>query len=313
MGKGFSSSSEVKAAANGRWRYLLTALGVDDAFLTGKHGPCPMCGGKDRWRYTDYQGNGDGYCNQCGHVDGFDLLMGVNQWGFREAREAVGDVLPQANFKPKHQNCDRDKARKALNKLREEAIPAGDSGPVKAYLAGRGLEVPPGLEAHRELPYYEDGVETGRYPVMLGRVVAKSGNPVTYHRTYIDGDRKASVRAPRKMMRTARGTKGWAIRLYPAESEVVIAEGIETAIACKLLFGIPAWSVVSANGMLDWEPPEGIERVIVAGDNDASLTGQAAAYEKARRLWVLGYSVEVRIPPEEGDWNDVLLNQKGAA
>lgn len=307
-----SISTEIKGAAHGRWPSLLESLAVDGAHLTGKHGPCPMCGGKDRWRFTDYRGNGEWICNQCGSGDGFDLLMQINGWDFREAKKAVGDLIPQATF-TKPRDDDRDKARAALNRLRQEAVPANEVQSVVRYLTSRGLEIPPNLEAHTRLPYYDEGNIIGRYPAMLGRVVAKSGKPVTYHRTYVTDTGKAPVESPRKMMRTARGTKGWAIRLYDADVEVVIAEGIETAIACKMLWGIAAWSVVSANGMLDFEPPEGIERIIVAGDNDASFTGQAAAYEKARRLVAKGYSAEVRIPPAEGDWNDFLLEHKEVA
>lgn len=307
-----TDSRELHRAAHGRWPAILAALGVDQGYLTGKNGPCPMCGGTDRWRFTDHNSEGLWICNQCGSGDGFDLLMAVNGWGFREARKAVGEIIPQATYTAP-QDEDREKARKALNRLRQEAVAASEVPAVVHYLAGRGLEVPPRLEAHPELPYYDQGEIVGRYPAMLGRVLENSGKPVTYHRTYIDGGKKAPVESPRKMMRTARGTKGWAIRLYPADTDIVIAEGIETAIACRMMWDVPAWSVVSANGMLDFEPPEGVQRIIVAGDNDASFTGQAAAYEKAHRLWKKGYSVEVAIPPSEGDWNDFLLEEVGRA
>lgn len=300
---GTSGTTGLKAAARGRWPSLLASLGVDESYLSGKHGPCPMCGGKDRWRFTDHGGDGLWICNQCGSGDGFSLLMAYNGWDFREAKKAVGDLIPQATF-TKPRDDDREKARAALNRLRQEAVPADEVQSVVRYLISRGLEVPPNLEAHPSLPYYDESNIVGRYSAMLGRVVAKSGRPVTYHRTYVTDTGKAPVESPRKMMRTARGAKGWAIRLYPADSEIVIAEGIETAIACKQLWGIPSWSVVSANGMLDFEPPEGVERVVVAGDNDANFTGQAAAYEKARRLVEKGYSTEVRIPDKPGDWND---------
>lgn len=42
--------SDVAAAAIGRWPDLLTAVGIDTPF-NGKHGPCPACGGKDRFRF----------------------------------------------------------------------------------------------------------------------------------------------------------------------------------------------------------------------------------------------------------------------
>lgn len=296
---------DLKTAARHRWPDLLRSLGVDENYLTGRHGPCPLCAdGKDRWRFTDYNGDGMYICNVCGSGDGLDLLQKYHGWNFREAKKAVAELIPEATFT--QPTDDSEKARKALNRLRAEAVPASEVPEVVRYLRGRGLTVPPGLEAHPGLPYYVDGEVIATYPAMLGRCVAKSGKPVTYHRTYLRDGKKAPVDSPRKMMRTARRSKGYAIRLWPADKTVCIAEGIETAIACKMIFDIPAWSVVSANQMIEFEVPDGIEEVVIAGDNDASYAGQAAAFEKARRLKAKGYRVEVQIPPHEGDWNDML-------
>ena len=39
--------------ARGRWAAILPQLGVSPSALTGKHGPCPLCGGRDRFRFDD--------------------------------------------------------------------------------------------------------------------------------------------------------------------------------------------------------------------------------------------------------------------
>src|SRR5260370_38280875 len=46
-----------------RWVDILTALGVPTKFLNRRHGPCPMCGGKDRFRFIDTDGKGTFFCN----------------------------------------------------------------------------------------------------------------------------------------------------------------------------------------------------------------------------------------------------------
>jgi len=58
--------ADLKAAAYGRWPEIHAALGIDPRYLNPRrHCPCPRCGGKDRYRYTDYQGRGGFICNQC--------------------------------------------------------------------------------------------------------------------------------------------------------------------------------------------------------------------------------------------------------
>ena len=37
---------KTREQAVGRWRSILTELDVPAQYLTGKHGPCPCCGGK---------------------------------------------------------------------------------------------------------------------------------------------------------------------------------------------------------------------------------------------------------------------------
>jgi len=114
--------------------------------------------------------------------------------------------------------------------------------------------------------------------------------------------------------------EGSAIRLgmpiLGAEVPLGIAEGIETAVCAGKLFGVPVWAAISANGLQTWEPPEGISKVFIFGDNDASFTGQASAYVLAKRLTTNGISVEVQIPPKAGkDWADVYAerHEGGAA
>jgi putative DNA primase/helicase len=56
----------TKERARGRWRHILPALGIADNFLTGRNCPCPMCGGRDRFRFIDrLDADGMWVCNQC--------------------------------------------------------------------------------------------------------------------------------------------------------------------------------------------------------------------------------------------------------
>lgn len=40
------------------------ATPISERALENKHGPCPICHGKDRYRFDDLEGKGTFYCNQ---------------------------------------------------------------------------------------------------------------------------------------------------------------------------------------------------------------------------------------------------------
>jgi putative DNA primase/helicase len=122
-----------------------------------------------------------------------------------------------------------------------------------------------------------------------------------------DDGLKAAVPAVKKV--SGNLPAGSAVRLFPPCECIGIAEGIETALSAFLLFGVPTWAAVTACGLERWTPQEGTNRVIIFGDNDASCTGQASAWNLARRLRNTGIEAEVRIPSQPGDWNDLHASE----
>ena len=86
---------QVRRAADGRWFEILATLGVESGFLLPKHGPCPGCGGKDRFRFAD-KGRGEWFCGQGGETaggDGFALLGHVHGWDKGQQLAEVARVL----------------------------------------------------------------------------------------------------------------------------------------------------------------------------------------------------------------------------
>lgn len=86
-----------------------------------------------------------------------------------------------------------------------------------------------------------------------------------------------------------------------------IAEGIETSLAAAQLFRVPVWSCISTSGLQSFEPPEGVGKLLVFGDNDTNFAGQTAAH----RLKKKGLVVTVKIPSTAGDWLDQLREGTG--
>lgn len=299
-------------AARGRWRDILEALGIPGEFLNRRNGPCPMCEGRDRWRFTDHDQAGMWWCNQCGTGDGFELLQQFHGWDFKTTVNEVKKMLPNM---PATKAIDPDAkikmARDGLNKFKKGVEKASENAEAKRYLEGRGLVASPLLLAHSAAEYWQDGELVGTYAAMVGLVTSPDGKPVTYHRTFLADGKKAPVPSPRKIMPAAGDTTGSAIRLWPVSASMGIAEGIETALACHQLFGIPTWSAISAGGLERFIPPEGIQELMVFADRDASYTGQAAAYALAKRL-VRDTQIRVRVslPDDMGDFADQLIAAK---
>ena len=76
---------KTKDGARGNWKIILSHLGINTNFLENKHGPCPGCGGYDRFRFDDLNGSGSFICSQgTGEIasgDGFELIIhaGITQ------------------------------------------------------------------------------------------------------------------------------------------------------------------------------------------------------------------------------------------
>jgi putative DNA primase/helicase len=296
--------------ARNRWHNLLAHFGIDQKSLTGKHSPCPVCGGRDRFRFDDQDGRGTFFCSHCGSGDGFALLGLVKGWAFKESAAEVERIAGMVTASaPKHRLGDAEKLA-ACKRIWSEskAIVVGD--PVHAYLLRRtGIEnVPACIRFHPDLPYrHNDGAIT-RHPAMIAKIQDIDGNGVALHRTYLTTDgHKANVPTVKKVIGSL--PPGAAVRLMPASGRMGIAEGIETAFAASMIFGMPVWAAVSAIGLERWTPPAVTEHLAVFGDNDTSHTGQAAAFSLAKRMHNADVTAEVHIPTCPGtDWADPQLN-----
>lgn len=308
----------LRDQCRGRWQGLLPVLGIDARHLSGKHGPCPICGGKDRFRFDDKDGVGSWICSQCGSGDGFSLAMRINHWDFKEVAERVQTIVPTVqHVQPARERSERS-LRDAMNRLWQAgyALKAGDL--AARYLEARGLRLevfPNSLRLVEKCRYKEGENDAPRYfPAMVAKITAPGGRPVTLHRTYLDEpSQKAAVESPRRLM-PGKIEKGCAIQLAPRGPVMGVAEGIETALSASAIWRVPCWAAVSAGMLMAWEPPPDTREVIVFADNDRSYAGQSAAFALAHRLAARGMAVKVEMPADEGmDWNDVLRAEVRAA
>lgn len=294
--------------AVGRWPGILQGLGIDSQYLRNKHGACPACQGKDRYRFDDKEGRGTWYCSHCGSGDGFRLLQHVFGWDFKRAAAEVDRIVGTVPAGAVHQERTDESKRKALRAAWAAGRPVTKGDPVWLYLNRRvGIEkAPADIRFHPALRYVdEDGASLGDHPAMLALMRYPDGAGASIHRTYLtQHGEKAAVPAPKKIM-AGMPLNSAAVRLSEAGVRIGIAEGIETALAASRRFLTPVWAATNAVLLEAWVLPAGVKEVLIAGDNDASYTGQSAAFSLARRLVRDGYAVEIQIPPAEGkDWAD---------
>jgi len=300
-------------------------FGVDKNVLSKRHQACVFCGGKDRANYAD-KGYGIYYCTQCAErgIDGFEFLERFTMRSFKSIADEIESFMDLTIARPEQQ-VNVGNARNKLQTIWSEAKLIVKNDQVDNYLNNRGIEGLDyrrlhGLRFHSGLKYWsfndkKEMVVTGTYPAMVGLIRTANGNPASLHITYLQDGQKADIETPRKIMTPIRDWKGGAIRLEKLKSnqDLCICEGIETALSMKLMHpDYAVWSCLNAGAMKEFTPPGDVNVIHIGGDNDYSYTGQAAAFELARRLRTLGKNLGSVLLPEktDTDFNDVLINNR---
>ena len=308
---------ETKDAARGQWRGILVNMGVGESHLHKKKGPCPLCGGKDRFQFDNKDGAGTWYCQQCGAGDGFSLAQKVTGKDFITIVREVGVMLGAHKFDadPVPKERTKEDILEANRRVWRGTVKMEVGNIVDVYLRGRGV----GQEAYvadlRCGLSIWDG-DGGTRPCMVAMIRDPEGGFASLHRTFLakDGKGKADMASPRKMMPGSISV-GSCVRLMEWREGAVlgIAEGIETAFAASKRFKVPVWAALNANMLENWQWPSGCNEIIIFADSDASYVGQAAAFNLAKRARAKGINVCVSAPGMGidtsflgSDWQDMV-------
>jgi phage/plasmid primase-like uncharacterized protein len=283
------SAAAIVAALGGRW--------------CGTYGVCRCPAHDDKHPSLSITDGSDGrllvHC--FAGCDGTEVLAHLRGRGmFTERDETVQQALDRDHAEARR----RAQAQRAW----EEAGPIeGTLG--EAYLRHRGYRGPI-PEALRFNP--SAWHQSAKYlPAIVASVVIGS-DLVAVHRTYLaQPGRKAAVNPVKASLGPV---KGGAVRLSEGQGPIVVAEGIETALAlldAHRSHQPRVWAALSAGNMADVHlPPSVGDRLVVAYDNDpAGIGGKERLAVRARRA---GWRVQVLPPPEVGDWADLAAQEAAA-
>ena len=323
------SFADLHAAAAGRWPEILVALGVPAEALRNRHGPCPGCGGVDRFRFDD-RGAGRFICSRGGGEplsgDGFELLQHVHDWSASRALREVAELLvsrgnsggktvPTLGGEQRQTNSGASCT--TIPKKRTTLAPAAlaewagarfitPDDPAGRYLIGRGCVLPP---SDGDLRWVDEARHKSGHvgPALVALLTEPiTAAPVTVQLTWIkpDGSGKADLDPPR--LHLAGHTNRGVVRLWPDEAVtggLGLAEGVESALTVAKGFS-PIWATTVANNIAEFPVLAGVESLTVFADSDKA--GLKAAEACCTRWHAAGREVKLWQPPRAGlDPNDV--------
>lgn len=202
-------------------------------------------------------------------------------------------------------------------KLAGEGTPPEPGGPVRTYLAARGIPNSTAAQAVNAGALLEHRDPQGRVSMLaLAHNRRSELRGVQLTKLRADGGGKRGTETDRLTFGPYRGA---ACRLFQSAGDTLaIAEGTETAMAFSVIRKVPTWSTFGTRNMEAFDPPAWIRTLIIAADGDRAnlatpgdFKGLDAAEALLKRLRNR-VRVIIAAAPADLDWLDVL-NQRGAA
>jgi hypothetical protein len=262
---------------------------------TERAGPCPKCGGSDRFAVNIKRQVWN--CRGCatGGADAISLVMHVRGCNFREAVAYLTgeDATSRGRPATEPSTDNGDNREKALALWREGDDPRPTV--VKLYLNNRALELDDDLAG-----------EVLRWHPRIGAMLAlfrniHTGEPQAISRTFLDGEGK-------KLGRKFVGPVAGAAIMLDAFEDVCeglhAGEGVETGMAARRLGLRPCWALGSAPAVAAFPVIDGLKCLTLLRElDDAS---ERACEACAARWHAAGREVFINQPTIGKDLNDAI-------
>ncbi len=286
---------------NGQWATVLGNYGCQLPHGR-KHGPCPVCGGKDRFRFDDKNGRGTWYCSQCEPSSGGGLLLlsrYINKTVMKTAKELLGDdelktIAPKRVHVVDHdavRAANIEQAKKGAAMLMASAVLA-----PHVYMDNKGLF---GKWLVNSSPIYgRDGI----IPVgdLLLVPVYKKGELVNVQKITADAQKRPLYGGD---------MQGVHHIIDGAVKSVAIVEGYATGVTVnrltkwKTYVSFNTGNLAEAVKQAKEDHPD--SRIVVFGDHDEiDLAHNRRPGEYFANKAADPFGALVVIPDELGDWDD---------
>jgi phage/plasmid primase-like uncharacterized protein len=305
------SSDHISLARAGRLEDELAHRGIklrrSGAEMVG---PCPVCGGRDRFSINVRKqifncrgcGTGGDVIRFIQHIDGCDFATAISTLVGNTARPAAQPAPARRD----ERDGDDQRRLEQAEEIWRTSSPLGPDAVI--YFLKRGIsinDVPEhgGLRFHPRCPWGD-----GTTPAIVGRfTTALTNEPRGVWRRPLTGEKP----------KTLGPMAACVIRLWPdeaVEQGIVIGEGVETCLSAATRITHrgtllqPAWAACVANNLERFPVLAGVEALTILVDHDASGTGQKAAAACTARWSAAGREVTRLTPKAAGaDFNDLVL------
>lgn len=299
--------SEITAQAVDKWNYIFHSLGIEVG--NGKHCPCPICGGKDRFRFDNQNGRGTYICNQCGSGDGLEL---IKHYYHCDAKEASIKVAEYLNL-PNQSNQIREKTvfrKRDSEQLSNNNIPENPVCKKVEYLLSKATLGQSKYLTKKGLTFDLPLLDNGRIFAPLLNI---KGEYTGAQFIESDGSKHLMTGSNKKgafiLVSSILSRPNEVCAKLLAHNEIIICEGLATGISIAefrhqsiVISAIDAGNLIHVAKAI--REINSTAKIIIAGDNDIGNdknTGKEKAIETAQA--VNGY---YSIPDTafKADWDD---------
>lgn len=299
--------SDVASAACGHWPTLLADLGIDTPHR-GKHGPCPVCGGKDRFRFDNKEGRGTWICSQCGAGDGLDLVCKVMGKAPKEAVRLITPLMGMAagGLDPAERERIRLQQQAKVQQERKRSEQQRQKAACRAAAIIRDCEQ--GKTPYLTNKGFADRISAvNRVHISVGGENYPAGSPViplTNEAGELVNVQLIGHDGSKRYL--TGGQKAGAFHWIKGGELIAIVEGYATGLSVHLATGATVYCAMDCGNLATVaaiarrKHPEA--RILLCGDNDTNTKGNPGKAKAEQAAATVGGLVA--LPLVAGDWND---------